>query len=85
MRIALDAMGGDDAPEPNVAGALAAVADNPDLKVLLVGDPQLLEGALANSGYSGAAIEVLGSEGVAGMHEKPTEALLKKPKCSIKI
>jgi glycerol-3-phosphate acyltransferase PlsX len=85
MRIALDAMGGDSAPDPNVEGAIAAVAENPDLQILLVGDPRLLEEKLARSGYSGKAIEVLGSDGVAGMDEKPTEALLKKPRCSIAV
>ncbi len=85
MRIALDAMGGDFAPDPNVEGAIAAVAENPDLQILLVGDQELLEGKLAGAGYSGKAITVLASEGVAGMDEKPTEALLKKPRCSIAV
>ena len=85
MRVALDAMGGDDAPASNVEGAIAAVTEIPDLQILLVGDRGLLEERLAKSGYSGKAIEVLGSEGVAGMDEKPTEALLKKPRCSIAI
>src|SRR6516165_10695917 len=85
MRIALDAMGGDFAPDPNVDGAIAAVAENPDLQIILVGDPRLLEDKLARSGYSGKAIQVLASEGVAGMDEKPTEALLKKPRCSIAV
>src|SRR5579872_6940133 len=85
MRVALDAMGGDFVPDPNVEGAIAAVAENPDLRVLLVGDPAALEKGLVKSGYSGNAIEVLGSDGVAGMDEKPTEALLKKPRCSIAV
>jgi glycerol-3-phosphate acyltransferase PlsX len=85
MRIALDAMGGDFAPDPNVEGAIAAVADNPDLQIVLVGDPAALEKQLLKSGYSGKAIQVLASEGVAGMDEKPTEALLKKPRCSIAV
>ena len=38
MRIALDAMGGDHAPGPIVAGAVQAVAENPDVTVVLVGD-----------------------------------------------
>ena len=38
MRIALDAMGGDHAPGPIVAGAVEAVRDQPDLTVVLVGD-----------------------------------------------
>jgi glycerol-3-phosphate acyltransferase PlsX len=85
MRIALDAMGGDFAPDPNVEGAIAAVAEIPELHVLLVGERDLLEDRLARAGYSGRAIEVVPSEGVAGMDEKPTEALLKKPRCSIAL
>src|SRR5579863_722685 len=85
MRIALDAMGGDFAPDPNVDGAIAAVAENPDLRILLVGDPAALEKGLVKAGYTGQAIEVMASEGVAGMDEKPTEALLKKPRCSIAV
>jgi glycerol-3-phosphate acyltransferase PlsX len=85
MRIALDAMGGDFAPGPNVHGAIAAVQQNPGLVVLLVGDQAELERLLADSGYSGKQILVIPSEGVAGMDEKPMEALLKKPNCSIAV
>jgi phosphate acyltransferase len=85
MRIALDAMGGDFAPEPNVEGALSAVGQNPDLEIVLVGDRPLLEQCLDRAGYSGRALQVIASDGVAGMDEKPTEALLKKPNCSIAV
>ena len=85
MRIALDAMGGDHAPAPNVEGAIAAVAENPDLQVVLVGDRAQIEGLLDDAGYSGKQIEIAASEGVAGMDEKPTEALRKKPNCSIAV
>jgi glycerol-3-phosphate acyltransferase PlsX len=85
MRIALDAMGGDFAPDPNIDGAIAAVLENPNLHIVLVGEQGLLEEKLSQSSYSGPAISIQGSEGVAGMDEKPTEALLKKPRCSIAI
>jgi len=85
MRIALDAMGGDFAPGPNVHGAIAAVQENPGLVVLLVGDQAELERLLAEAGYSGKQIVVIPSEGVVGMDEKPMEALLKKPNCSIAV
>lgn len=85
MRIALDAMGGDFAPEPNIEGAIAAVAANPQLEIALVGDKPLLEGALAQRGYAGRNIQAVASVGVALMEEKPTEALLKKPNCSIAV
>ena len=38
MRIALDAMGGDFGPQPNVAGAIRALTATPDLTVVLIGD-----------------------------------------------
>jgi glycerol-3-phosphate acyltransferase PlsX len=85
MRIALDAMGGDFAPEPNVDGAIAALAANPNLEVLLVGDPSQLESLLEKRGLSENRLRVVAADGVAGMDEKPTEALLKKPNCSIAI
>ena len=37
MRIAVDAMGGDNAPYERVVGALDAVKGNPDITVVLVG------------------------------------------------
>jgi glycerol-3-phosphate acyltransferase PlsX len=85
MRIALDAMGGDFAPDPNVDGAIAALAANPNLEVLLVGDRQQLELQLEKRGSSDNRLRVVAAEGVAEMDEKPTEALLKKPNCSTAV
>ncbi len=85
MRIALDAMGGDHAPAPNIDGALAALGANPELEVVLVGNPNRLETALQTTSYSGERLKVQASEGVVGMEEKPTEALRKKPNCSISV
>ncbi len=48
MRIALDAMGGDDGPKPNIIGAIAALRDDPDLHVVLVGEAPILEMMLTN-------------------------------------
>ena len=84
MRIALDAMGGDHGPQPNVAGAVAAVAAAPDLTVLLVGDAPQIEPLLAAAGpYQAGRIELVQAGQVVGMHEKPAEALRKKPDSSI--
>lgn len=85
MRIALDAMGGDFAPEPNIDGAIAAVKADPELEVLLVGDRPRLEGLLDRSGYSGERLVVREADGWVGMEEKPTDALRKKPNCSIAV
>jgi glycerol-3-phosphate acyltransferase PlsX len=76
-------MGGDHAPGPNVQGALEAVANNPDLEVILVGDRAVLEAELARHGESSSQMSIVASEGVVGMEEKPTVALREKPNCSI--
>ena len=47
MRIALDAMGTDQAPRTEVAGAVAALAElGPDLEIVLVGDREGIEAEL---------------------------------------
>lgn len=83
MRIALDAMGGDFAPAPNIIGAIEAVAQVPDLEILLVGDRAPLEQEIASAGGIPRSIRLIESEGVVGMEEKPTVALREKPNCSI--
>jgi glycerol-3-phosphate acyltransferase PlsX len=85
MRIALDAMGGDYAPDPNIDGALAALEANPELEVDLVGDPAVLLPLLEKRGYAGDRLNTVPSEGCVGMEEKPTEALRRKPNCSIAV
>lgn len=83
IRIALDAMGGDYAPEPNVDGAVEAISQIDDLHVILVGDPELLNSRLSEINGASDRITVVESDGVVGMHEKPTVALRAKPNCSI--
>ena len=82
MRIALDAMGGDNAPEPNVRGAMEAVRQIAGLEVILVGDLEEVEQCLDEMGAADR-ISVESADGVVGMDEKPTVALREKPNCSI--
>jgi glycerol-3-phosphate acyltransferase PlsX len=83
MRIALDAMGGDHAPGPIVAGAAQAVQAEPELTVVLVGDQAQVD-PLLPSGDLRARLEVFHCTQVVAMGEKPTEALRRKPDSSIK-
>ena len=85
MRIALDAMGGDYGPDPNVAGALDALQVLPELHVSLVGDSARLERMLADAGYSGSTIEIVPAESWITMEEKAAEAVRKKPHNSLNI
>ncbi len=84
MRIALDALGGDHGPRPNVAGAVGALAQVPDLSVVLVGDQSQIEAELAKlPGYPAERVEIAHCTEVIGMDDKPAEALRKKPDNSI--
>lgn len=85
MRIALDAMGGDYAPAPNLEGAIAALSESDDLQILLVGDRPQLEQKLSELGISHDRLSIVESDGVVGMEEKPTVALRAKPNCSIAV
>jgi glycerol-3-phosphate acyltransferase PlsX len=81
MQIALDAMGGDHAPGPIVAGAVQAVAANPDLHVTLVGDRAQVEPCL--HGKTHERIDFFHCTQAIGMEESPVVALRKKPDNSI--
>ena len=69
VRVAVDAMGGDRAPEEIVAGALAAAS--PDVVPVLYGPREVLEP------LSGG-LEIVHAEQVVGMDDKPSEAVREK-------
>jgi glycerol-3-phosphate acyltransferase PlsX len=84
MRIALDAMGGDHAPGPIVAGAVEAVRDLAELTVVLVGDRERIETELARfPDASRDRLPIVHASQVIGMEEKPVDALRKKRDNSI--
>jgi phosphate acyltransferase len=84
MRIALDAMGGDHGPAPNVAGTVQALAADTDLTAVLVGDKAAIEVELAKVGdFPSSRLEIVHASQAVGMSEKPAEALRGKPDSSI--
>jgi glycerol-3-phosphate acyltransferase PlsX len=83
MQIALDAMGGDHAPGPIVAGAVQAVAADPELRVVLVGDRAQVEPCLAKEAGPSDRIELFHCTQTITMEEAPVLALRKKPDNSI--
>lgn len=83
MRVALDAMGGDNAPVPEVAGAVAA-ARAYGIEVLLVGRRGRLVDELARHDTSGLALEIVDAEDVIDMHEcDPARAVRQKTGSSL--
>jgi glycerol-3-phosphate acyltransferase PlsX len=81
MRIALDAMGGDHAPGPIVAGAVQAIQADPELHVMLVGDQARIEPLLGEADRS--RLEIFHCTQVITMDESPVVALRRKPDNSI--
>lgn len=71
LPVAIDAMGGDDAPRPNLAGAHAAVSDG--IPVVLVGPADLA----GRDGPDGI-LDLIEASEVIGMHDDPAGAVRKK-------
>ncbi|MBE9045123.1 phosphate acyltransferase PlsX [Pleurocapsales cyanobacterium LEGE 10410] len=84
-KIAVDAMGGDYAPEEIVAGAIQASAEL-DIDILLVGDEQQLNPLVKKHGGKGLTqIAVVHAEDAIAMKEEPLTGIRRKPKASINI
>lgn len=82
MRIALDAMGGDYAPGPVVAGAIQAVMADPELTVVLVGDQARIEPLIPTDAPKDR-LEIFHASQAVGMDESPVEGLRGKPDNSL--
>jgi glycerol-3-phosphate acyltransferase PlsX len=86
MRIALDAMGGDNAPAEIVAGAIEALdllaADD---KIILVGPQAIVEQQIPSSALSNPKLQIVDAPEVIAMDEPPIESLRQKIKSSIAI
>lgn len=84
MRIAVDAMGGDNAPKVEVAGAVAAAREF-SIPITLVGDRNLLAAELAGHNTSGLDISIHHASEVVGMHDSASDAIRKKKDSSIRV
>jgi glycerol-3-phosphate acyltransferase PlsX len=82
MRIAIDAMGGDNAPHVNVAGAIAAARDF-NVEIILVGDSLSLRKELLLYPASNLKITIESTSQVIAMDDPPTAALRQKKDSSI--
>ncbi len=82
VRVAVDAMGGDHAPQEVVAGAVEA-ASYKDVQVILVGDPSEVKAELSKYDISDLPIATVPSKDVIMEGESPTQAIRRKPKASI--
>ncbi|MCL2207947.1 MAG: phosphate acyltransferase PlsX [Fibromonadales bacterium] len=84
IKIALDAMGGDFAPEQVIKGAVSAINDPQcDFDILLCGPEAAVKEELKKNGYSGNAITVIDAPDLVAMDESPTQVLKTKPKSGL--
>ncbi len=84
MRVAVDAMGGDNAPSVEVEGAVAAAREF-GIRVTLVGDCDRLNFELAKHDCSGLDITVKHAGDVVDMHDSASDAVRKKKDSSIRV
>jgi len=83
VNVALDAMGGDNAPEAIVQGAVDAIKENSNIKVYLVGKENLVKEELSKYTYNAEQMEVVDATEVIEMAEPPVMAIRKKKDSSI--
>ena len=84
FRVALDAMGGDNAPSVPVAGAVGA-AQKGLASILLVGDEEKIQSELVMHSASNLPIRIIPSDGKIEDGEPPALALRQKPSSSIVV
>ena len=83
VKVALDAMGGDNAPAEIVKGAVEALNENDKLKVYTVGDENAIKAELAKYTYDASRLEIVHTTEVIETAEPPVMAIRKKKDSSI--
>jgi len=84
INIALDAMGGDHAPRPEVEGAIAAAREL-GVRILLTGVAPILKKELAKHSSRGLPIEIVPASEVITMQDSPSQAFRKKKDSSAHV
>lgn len=84
-RVALDAMGGDNAPGEIVKGAVDAVNEYTNIEVVLVGDSKEVEAELLKYQYDKERISVVHTTETISMDEPPVNAIRKKKDSSLVV
>jgi len=86
MKIAVDAMGGDLAPQAIVEGVIDAASELPsEARIVLIGRESVIWDIFNQKGFKPENIDIVHAEDVIEMGEHPTKALSQKPNSSIGI
>jgi glycerol-3-phosphate acyltransferase PlsX len=84
MRIVVDAMGSDNRPVPDVAGAVLAAHELGDT-IILVGDEAIVRRALSNHDMTNLKVEVVHAPETVEMTDKPSTVGKEKPNSSMHV
>jgi len=84
ITIAVDAMGGDHAPRPEVEGSVLA-AQEYGVRVLLVGQPNVIRAELAQLSRPTVPIEIVPASEVITMEDHPAQAFRRKKDSSVHV
>ncbi|MGN1077531.1 MAG: phosphate acyltransferase, partial [Candidatus Gallimonas sp.] len=85
LKIAVDAMGGDNAPAEIVKGALQALVKRKDLRLVFTGDEDLVNRELAKHKYDRTRVEVIDCKEVITNDDIPTSAVRTKRDSSLVV
>lgn len=83
MKIALDAMGGDNAPFETIKGAVAALEEVNELELVLVGKKEVIEAELSKYKCNRDKIEIVDAREVIEMTDEPVVAVKSKKDSSM--
>ena len=84
ITIAVDAMGGDNAPRPEVEGSVLAAREY-GVRVLLVGQPNVVRPELAKHSSPNLPIEIVAASEVITMNDHPAQAFRRKKDSSVHV
>lgn len=84
MKIIIDAMGGDNAPEDIVKGAVAALNEF-NVDIILVGDEGKINTVLANEGTDKDKIQIVHTTEIITNNDHPSQAIRKKKDSSMVV
>lgn len=86
MKIGIDVLGGDFAPDVNISGAVMARKElSEDVTIVLIGDQEQILSGLSALNEDAANYEVVHAPDLITMHDHPTRAIPQKPNSSIAI
>lgn len=86
MKIGIDVLGGDFAPDANLKGAILAKKELPEnVTIVLIGDQDVILSGLSSLNEDASGYEIVHAPDVITMKDHPTRAISQKPNSSIAV